>query len=161
MTDAILNFLAIDDRLACAGQPRPEEFRLLADAGYRAVINLATAASTGHLSEEPALCAACGLEFLWLPVAWDAPRLKDYQAFAQWLAAHRKDKVLVHCAKNWRASLFVFLYRVLQEAAEPALAWQDVLEVWEPDGVWLAFAREVLAASGDGGPGVLTPPSLA
>lgn len=145
----ILNFFQIDDGLACAGQPKAEEFRQLADAGYRAVINLATEASTGHLPDEPALCAACGLEFLWLPVAWDAPRPEDYQVFARWLDTHRhrESKVLVHCAKNWRASLFVFLYRVLRQQADPARAWEDVLEVWEPDTVWLKLACDVLASA--------------
>lgn len=143
MTD-ILNFYEIDERLSCAGQPGPEQFAALARDGYRAVINLATEASTGHLPDEPALCAACGLDFLWLPVAWDAPRPHDYQAFAAWLAPRRAGKVLVHCAKNWRASLFVFLYRVLREGAQPAQAWEDVLEVWEPDQMWTELARTVL-----------------
>ncbi len=153
MTDDILNFFQIDHGLACAGQPKAEEFQLLADEGYRAVINLATEASTGHLPDEPALCAACSLEFTWLPVAWDAPTPADFQAFAQWLAARRKREVktLVHCAKNWRASLFVFLFRVLEEQADPARAWEDVLEVWEPDGVWLEFARTILASGTDRG----------
>jgi len=145
--NGILNFFEIDQRLSCAGQPGPEHFAALARAGYQAVINLATQASTGHLPDEPALCAACGLDFLWLPVAWNAPRPQDYQAFADWLDARRGRTVLAHCAKNWRASLFVFLYRVLREGAEPVRAWDDVLEVWEPDPVWTEFARIMLASA--------------
>ncbi|GFK94010.1 Beta-lactamase hydrolase-like protein [Fundidesulfovibrio magnetotacticus] len=149
MTDPdILNFVRLDDRLACAGQPLPGHFPLLAARGFRAVVNLATEASTGHLPGEAALCRAEGLDFSWIPVPWDAPTSGDFQAFEAWLAPRRAGHVLVHCAKNWRASLFCALYRVLHEGRDPEKAREDVLEVWEPDAAWSALAREVLASRG-------------
>lgn len=143
----IPNFVSIDQGLACAGQPRPEHFPLLAQAGFQAVINLATSASSGHLPDEPELCARAGLNFTWLPVAWDAPTVADYRAFEVWLDANRGRKVLVHCAKNWRASLFCAVYRVVNEGLDPLKARDSVLEVWEPDAVWTALARQVLTLS--------------
>jgi len=144
----ILNFVEVDGLLACAGQPRPEQFALLAGHGFAEVINLATAASTGHLPDEAELCARAGLGFHWLPVAWDAPTPGNFDDFRAWLTPRRGRKVLVHCAKNWRASLFVALYRALEEGLAPDEAWDEVLQVWEPDDVWTAFARTVLARAG-------------
>jgi len=72
----------------------------------------------------------------------------DYLAFQAWLDARRTDRVLAHCAMNWRASLFCVLYRVLREGRDPAQAREDVLGVWEPDPVWTDLAARVLAAGG-------------
>jgi len=144
----ILNFVRLDPRLACAGQPRAEHFPALPGLGFEAVLNLATEASTGHLSQEPELCLRAGLDFAWLPVDWKAPTLDDFQAFQRWLDARRSRSVLVHCAMNWRASLFCALYRVLREGRDPAQAREDVLGVWEPDGVWTALAGDILASAG-------------
>ncbi|WP_243440090.1 protein tyrosine phosphatase family protein [Fundidesulfovibrio soli] len=146
--DEILNYVEVDALLSCAGQPRAEDFAALAAEGFREVINLATDASTGHLPDEPELCARAGMGFTWLPVAWDAPALQDFEAFRAWLAPRRQVRTLVHCAKNWRASLFVALYRVLEEGLAPDAAWEEVLTIWEPDDVWKALARDVLAKAG-------------
>ena len=51
--EAILNFTPVDARLASSGQPGAEQFGLIAGAGFEAVANLATQASTGHLHAEP------------------------------------------------------------------------------------------------------------
>lgn len=146
--ESLLNFTPIDARLASCGQPGRDEFALLADAGFEAVINLATEASTGHLPDEPAVCARHGLDFTWQPVSWDAPRLEDYLAFQEWLAANRHRKVLVHCAKNWRASMFCALYRMLREGLPPGDAREAILEVWQPDEAWTELSRLALAGAG-------------
>lgn len=144
----ILNFTALDERLASSGQPAPAQFALLAREGFTALINLATEASSGHLPDEPGLCARAGLDFTWRPVAWNAPTLDDYLFFQRWLDANRARKVLVHCAKNWRASTFCALYRVIREGLGQDAAWEEVRGVWEPDEVWIELARQVLAAHG-------------
>jgi len=146
--ESILNFTPLDERLACSGQPGREQFPWLVDQGYEAIINLATSASTGHLPDEPELCARAGLAFTWLPVDWKAPRVSDYRAFQDWLDVSRQGKVLVHCAMNWRASLFCALYRVIREGLGPEQASEDVLGVWEPDAVWTALSEAILAEHG-------------
>lgn len=146
--EAILNFTPVDARLASSGQPGAEQFGLIAGAGFEAVANLATQASTGHLPAEPELCAGHGLAFTWLPVSWDKPTPEDYLSFQDWLDANRARKVLVHCAKNWRASMFCALYRVLREGLPLEEARAQVLDVWEPDAAWTALSREVLARAG-------------
>ena len=140
----ILNFFAVDERLACCGQPRPERFSLIARAGFETVVNLATRSSSGHLPEEPVLWRNLEVEFTWLPVEWESPRAEDYHAFEAWLMPRRRRRCLVHCALNWRASVFVCLYRIRRENVPPGLAWRDVLEVWEPNPVWKDLTRHLL-----------------
>ena len=147
-TEDILNYVPIDARLACCGQPKPEQFPLLAFAGFTTLINLATTTSTGHLPDEAELCAWAGLDFTWQPVDWTTPALADYLEFQQWLDSHRRQKVLVHCALNMRASLFCALYRVLREGLSPEKAREEVLSVWEPNEIWAELARKVLAQAG-------------
>lgn len=156
--ETILNFTPWGERLASSGQPKPGEFAILAAEGFETLINLATTASTGHLPEEPGLCAQAGLAFTWLPVDWKAPTLEDYRTFEAWLDANRGRKALVHCAMNWRASMFCALYRMIREGLAPAQAREDVLGVWEPDHIWTEFSRAVLAAHGLGPIG-FQPPS--
>jgi len=141
----ILNYTPIDDRLASSGQPKPEQFPLIANAGFTAIINLAAATSTGYLPEEAEFCARAGLDFTWQPVAWDAPALADYRKFQQWLDANRHRRVWVHCALNMRASLFCALYRVIREGLPLEKARKGVFEVWEPNEIWSELARKVLA----------------
>jgi len=144
----ILNYTPIDDRLACCGQPKPEQFPLIADAGFTSIINLATPTSTGHLPDEAEFCVQAGLDFTWQPVDWTTPALADYLKFQQWLDFHRRQKVLVHCALNMRASLFCALYRVLREGLSSEKAHEEVLGVWEPNEIWTELAREVLLQAG-------------
>ena len=141
----ILNYTPIDGHLASSGQPKPEEFTLIAGAGFTTIINLATTASTGHLPDEADLCARAGLDFTWQPVDWNAPTLDDYLRFQQWLDSKRSRMVWVHCALNMRASLFCALYRVIREGLPLERARKGVLEVWEPNEIWSGLARKVLA----------------
>jgi len=146
--DSILNFTPLDARLASSGQPRAEQFPLVAAHGFTAVINLATEASTGHLTQEPQLWAGLGVDFTWRPVDWKAPTQDDYHFFQDWLDAHRAGKALVHCAMNWRASMFCALYRVIREDLPYEDAREAVLDIWEPDDTWTSLSRDILAAHG-------------
>ena len=53
--------------------------------------------------------------------------------------------MLVHCVLNYRASAFVFLWRVLRRGEAPEAARLDMLSVWQPDETWQAFIDRALA----------------
>lgn len=146
-------FFAFDPGLCCAGQPNRQQIARLAATGLDFVINLATEASTGHLADEAALWEAAGVDFTWQPVDWQRPGMADYRRFENWLASRRGKRCLVHCAKNYRASLLCFAYLCVNEGRDPWELWPLVLAVWEPDAAWSALGREVLAASGLAFPG--------
>jgi hypothetical protein len=43
-----------------------------------------------------------------------------------------------------RASVFVFLYRVIELGANPDTAFEPVQRVWQPNGVWTRFIKDQL-----------------
>jgi protein tyrosine phosphatase (PTP) superfamily phosphohydrolase (DUF442 family) len=147
--DTIRSFLRIDDMLATSGQPTAEQLGSLADNGIRHVINLALPTSTHAVGDEAALLTAQGINYLQLPVVWEAPTLEQFNRFAQLLWVLREESVLVHCALNMRASVFVFLYRVLHEALPVDEAAAQMHRIWQPDVVWLAFIQSVLGPCGE------------
>lgn len=143
----IHNFRTLPPAYGTAGQPRAGQFAEVARAGYRLVVNLAHAGSPGAVADEPARWAALGVPYVNIPVDFAQPRPEDYQAFAALLDRHRAQPVFVHCAYNWRVSVFMALYRILALGVAPASARAALEAVWTPDPVWEAFMRRVLEAS--------------
>lgn len=107
------------------------------------MINLALSDSPGALTDEHALVTSAGMDYVHLPVRFDAPREEDYTAF---LTAYEADDlpVHVHCIMNWRVSAFFYRYncaRGMDEAQAHAL-----LECqWRPEDsehrVWAEFIK--------------------
>lgn len=140
----ILNFLAVSDRLGTAGQPGRGQFAAIAAAGYEVVINLAMPDSTGALADEDDLVGEQGMEYVHIPVVWEAPTLADLERFLATMDRLGDRKVFVHCAMNMRVSCFVLLYRVLRLGIPLGEAWQVMQKIWQPDPVWSAFMQRCL-----------------
>lgn len=144
---ALIAYRRINARLSTAGQPRPEHFAMLREAGVDAVINLAMPSSPNYLSDEALRWRALGVEYHALPVPWDAPQTQHVEDFLQLMERLNGRHVLVHCALNMRVSCFVFLYRVLSLGLSPEVATEDLLAVWTPDPVWQRLMDDTLASA--------------
>jgi protein tyrosine phosphatase (PTP) superfamily phosphohydrolase (DUF442 family) len=142
---AIINYYPFSPKLATGGQPTPEQLAALAAAGCQVVINLATPTSTNALPNEAELVAAAGLDYLPIPVVWEAPTLADLDRFFAAMEATAGRQIFVHCALNWRVSTFMYLYRVLKLGVPRNEAIWDLLSIWEPDETWSAFIEQALA----------------
>jgi protein tyrosine phosphatase (PTP) superfamily phosphohydrolase (DUF442 family) len=142
------NFVVIREHLATSGQPSPEQLQQLAVDGYQLVINLAPPDAFGSLPEEGYIVAANGISYVNIPVDWDRPQAEDYRLFSDILSNSGGRKVLVHCQTNKRASLFTFLYRVLNEGAAQDEAIEAVHRIWVPEEHWQTFIRSILSAQG-------------
>ena len=145
MPDGPLNYRRISASLGCCGQPAREQWDWIAAQGYQTVINLALSTSPNALPDEAELCAARGIHHVHIPVAWEAPTPAGLARFFEVMEAGRGRSVLVHCVLNYRASAFVFLWRVLRRGEAPEAARQDMLSVWQPDDTWQAFIDRALA----------------
>lgn len=145
MPDAPLNFTRISDRLGCCSQPNRAQWDWIAAQGYQTVINLALDNSPNALPDEAELAIAHGLAYIHIPVVWGAPDNSDLLRFFDVMEANRTKAVLVHCALNYRASAFVFLWRVLRCGEPQNRARLDMLAVWKPDETWQAFIDRALA----------------
>jgi len=141
----IRNYHALDERLASSGQPEPEQFQLIADAGYDIVVNLALPTSDNAIAQEGSLVSALGLSYVQIPVRWDAPSISDVLLFCALMQAVGDKKVWVHCAFNMRVSCFLYLYRRhLLKMPEPQARF-PLSEIWEPEGVWRDLVNNVNA----------------
>jgi protein tyrosine phosphatase (PTP) superfamily phosphohydrolase (DUF442 family) len=87
------------------------------------------------------------MEYVYIPVVWTAPQPADLSAFFKAMDERQDKKVFVHCAMNFRASAFVFLYRVLRQAVPLETAKQSMLEIWQPDETWQEFIDNSLDQS--------------
>ena len=139
-------FRALGEKLATAGQPTEEQFRMIREAGFEAVINLALPSSTHALANEGSVVTGLGMPYVHIPVDFQDPAARDFRAFRQVMEAFAERPVFVHCAANMRVSAFVFLYRVLAERVPVAVAERDLHAIWQPDEVWSRFIQAQLEA---------------
>jgi protein tyrosine phosphatase (PTP) superfamily phosphohydrolase (DUF442 family) len=136
--DDILNTIQITDIMATSGQPTPEQFQLIANAGYRNVINLAMPDSTNALPDEGGFVSEAGMNYFHIPVPFDAPDKTHLELFFKIMKALEGEKVWVHCALNYRISAF------MQHYQKSILKLEDseiipMLESWEPNEIWQTF----------------------
>lgn len=147
LTD-IYNFLPIDAHWATAGQPTVAQFAAIKAAGYEVIINLGMPDSPRAVLNEADVVAAQGIDYVAIPVVWEAPTGADLAAFFAAMTANQAKKRFVHCIANMRVSAFIFLYRVLVLGTPVDDARQTLHQIWEPNPVWSQFIDEQLATHG-------------
>lgn len=140
----ICSFRAVGDKLGTAGQPTQEQFRLVREAGFEVVINLALPTSDNALANEGSVVAGLGMSYVHIPVDFKAPDSQDFRSFCRVMEAFDARPVFVHCAANMRVSAFVFLYRVLCQRIALHDAERDLHAIWQPDDVWSRFILQQL-----------------
>lgn len=136
--------LLISETFLTSGQPTREQFSEVAAEGWQVVINLTMPDSIGAFPDEGDVVRGLGMEYIAIPVVWRAPTRRDLEMFFATLDACRGKKVLAHCALNMRVSSFVFLGRVLRQGMEIETAREDLLSIWQPEGIWQEFIDEML-----------------
>ena len=149
---SLLNEINYSSHLITAGQPSEEQFRALAEAGFQRVIFLAFTDHKNAVKNEDRIARSAGLEFVHIPVAWDAPTTDDFDTFAAVMRA--TEKTLVHCEVNFRASVFGFLYQVIYLGTPAEEAWALLTRIWIPNETWETFTVSALAEKGIEYPGV-------
>ena len=143
---SLLNEIKYSPNLTTAGQPSEKQFRALAEAGFQRVIFLAFTDHKNAVKNEDRIARSAGLEFVHIPVAWDAPTTDDFDTFAAVMRA--TEKTLVHCEVNFRASVFGFLYHVIYLGTPVEEAQSLLTRIWMPNETWETFIVSVLAERG-------------
>ena len=139
------NFRQIDESLLTAGQPNEAQLADAARQGVKVVINLALHDDPRYsLADEPGCVRGLGMDYVHIPVQFNAPTEDNLRAFFAAMDAHKGEKILVHCAANYRVTAFVGLYRVLCDGWAAAEAFEPMRSVWEPDAVWKHFIAYML-----------------
>ena len=137
---SILNYIKISDNIGTSGQPSPDQFNLIASAGFSTVINLAMPDSTNALPDEGGFVKEAGMNYFHIPVPFEAPTHQHLMLFLKLMRAVTGESVWVHCALNMRVSAFMQHYqRSVLKRSEANLI--PMLENWEPEDVWLEFLQ--------------------
>jgi uncharacterized protein (TIGR01244 family) len=143
--DETRNFRKVDDGLLTAGQPNEAQLADAAQQGVKVVINLALHDDPRYsLADEAGCVRGLGMQYVHIPVQFNAPTEQDLRAFVTAMDAHKGEKVLVHCAANYRVTVFIGLYRMLREGMASDRAFEPMRSVWEPNDVWRQFIDEAL-----------------
>ncbi|OQX12310.1 MAG: phosphotyrosine protein phosphatase [Desulfobulbaceae bacterium A2] len=142
--DAI-NTHQVFDWLWTSGQLSERDILSLPELGVEAVINLALPTTANALAGEAEQVTRLGLAYIQIPVEWEAPRPEQFRHFIGVLHAFAGHTIWLHCAKNMRVSVFLYLYRRLVLGEEEQDAAHPLRAVWTPNATWQAFIREVHA----------------
>jgi uncharacterized protein (TIGR01244 family) len=112
-TFGIPNVTFPEPGVMAAGQPTGEQLQLLAEEGYKTVIDLRPSAEP-HGFDEPQAARENGMAYVNIPV--DLQTL-DQAAIDKFLAAMRKAErpVLLHCASSNRVGALYYAWLVLEE----------------------------------------------
>jgi protein tyrosine phosphatase (PTP) superfamily phosphohydrolase (DUF442 family) len=138
----IYNFRNISDLLACAGQPREGQLATIAGEGYKVVVNLGLADGRYALKDEASSVTALGMQYHHVPVIFDEPKMDELASFIELVSTHANEKTFVHCAANYRASVFTGLYLFASNQMDEDQVQDFVDEIWRPDAVWQDFLED-------------------
>ncbi|HUQ28914.1 MAG TPA: protein tyrosine phosphatase family protein [Usitatibacter sp.] len=142
------NFVQWREGLASSAQPTSGWLGDAKANRYDVLINLAPPQSHGSIANEGGVVASKGVMYVNIPVDFMRPTAEDFRFFSEVMKASQGRSVFVHCQANFRASSFVFLYRVIHEEAPVGETWKKLQGVWVPEPQWKRFIEETLKASG-------------
>jgi uncharacterized protein (TIGR01244 family) len=143
--DDSYNFRRIHERLTTSGVVSDGQLRELHAEGYDAVINLLPDDNPKAVGDEARIVRDQGLDYVHIPVDFDAPMNRDFEAFAAELDARADQKVHVHCAANFRVSAFYGLYALRRGLCTEAEADELMRDLWDPADypVWSRFITDM------------------
>lgn len=140
----IINFRQYTDSFASSGQPSREQFSVLADKGFERIIYIAFSNNRNALPGADQVVKGLGMEYLHIPVSFDAPLAEEFYVFADSMKRYSAKKTLLHCQVNARASAFSFLYRVIYQGVAIEDAKAAMNTVWKPNQDWTEFIFAIL-----------------
>ena len=136
----INNFHFVSKQLASSGMLDLDSYKHINQYGFKHVINLIP----GDQSEERKTVESLGLSYEQIPVDWSEPTLQNFEDFVRLMKSYNGEKIYVHCEANYRASTFVYLYRVTQLGISQELAKKDLSKIWQPSKTWQGYIEKIL-----------------
>ncbi|WP_395377835.1 histidine phosphatase family protein [Marinicella sp. W31] len=140
----VVNYVQMTPELHTSGMPTAQHMRHWGAYGFDAVVNLAPHDEKKSVAGEAQAVNAAGADYLNIAVDWENPTTEDFDQFIAFMQGRTSEKVLLHCRKNMRASVFAFLYRVIVLDEDAERVYASVQKVWQPNAVWRAYAQSEL-----------------
>ena len=132
----ILNCIKINELIVTSGQPKVEEFEIIAKDGFEVVINLSMYKTSNSIENENKIVTDLNMSYFHIPVNFENPTLSDLKLFLNILQALGANKVWIHCSKNYRVSAFMYVYHkyILKSPFENIDL--SIFEEWSPPKIW-------------------------
>ena len=140
----IYNFHKVSESLSCSGQPTEAQLQQIAGENFSVVINLGLLGQDYSLQDEESSMKNLNIKYFHLPVLFDNPTIPNLTLFFEKMKEHENQKVLVHCAANYRASTFVALYLFSIKKLDENEIENFITNIWMPDHNWQMFIEEAL-----------------
>jgi protein tyrosine phosphatase (PTP) superfamily phosphohydrolase (DUF442 family) len=149
-TEDIYNYRRVNDRIGTGGQPTEDQLRSAAAEGYTTVVNLATNEPDRSLKDEAGLVSSLGMRYHHIPVDWENPQASNFSAFESVMEDHPDDKMLIHCAANFRVTVFYSLYAMKHLGWTEAQADEFRASIWAGSHypIWEKFIRDMKRPAG-------------
>ncbi len=111
----IENFLKIDDKIYTSGLPTKEDFADIKKDGFEIVISLSMPEDSKSLENEELILTKLGITYIHIPVDYKNPKIQDFEFFRKIVNCFKDKKLFIHCTKNFRVSIFMYLYKLAEE----------------------------------------------
>jgi uncharacterized protein (TIGR01244 family) len=138
-----------NQQVITAGLPTEPQFAQLAQAGIKTVINLIPNDNPHALQNEQQIVTQLGMNYHNISVDWQQPTQENLQQFFSLMEQNGDAPVLVHCAANYRASAFYYLYQTRQNKAptmaEALTPWGDLQQSFAEYPQWKKLIEDVQA----------------
>ncbi|GGP62001.1 hypothetical protein GCM10009347_30150 [Shewanella algicola] len=129
-----------------SGLPTELQFEQLAQAGIKTVINLIPNDNPNALANEQQIVTQLGMNYHNISVDWQKPTQENLAQFYSLMQQNGDAPVLVHCAANYRASAFYYLYQTRQNnapsMAEALTPWGDLQQSFAEYPQWQKLIEE-------------------
>ena len=129
----------LSSEITTSGRLQEGDPARLAEIGTRRDVHLALADHPEALRDEARLLDEHGIDYLHIPVPFDAPTVGHFEAFKASLE-DVEVPVHVHCIMNWRVSAFFYLLN-LEQGLPERKARQIMACQWNPIEAEEPYAR--------------------
>jgi protein tyrosine phosphatase (PTP) superfamily phosphohydrolase (DUF442 family) len=139
----ILAFQYVHENLVTSGQPSSDELALIAQAGFKVVINLALTDASNVLVGEDRRVLELGMDYINLPLLFDRPSYTQTLRVLETLKSLHHQKVWLHCALNMRVSSLMYIYRVHYLMMDEVDAKAFLEKIWTPNAEWSDLIQQL------------------
>ena len=136
----ISNYIKVNKNIATSGLLSKKDIEKISKKGFDVIINLSVD-DDRSLAHEGKIVSKNGMVYIYIPISWTKPQKDRMHLFFHILDGFIKEnkKVFVHCMKNYRVSVFMYLYKrdILKErnvkfiapkGYKPTKVWRKLLQ---------------------------------
>ncbi len=92
--------------------------------------------SSNAIVNEDKVVTDLNMSYIHIPVVFENPTLKQLKFFLDVLSVNKERKVWIHCALNYRASAFMYIFHKYYLKTPFDEIDLSLLEQWQPDEKW-------------------------